>query len=561
MWVYGDLEPQLMLMMFLLAVLLAFAWPTQSSVVRIGKRRVLAFARRPWTCAILLFGVSLLLSALLSSFRSPLPWIHDEYSYLLASDTFAHGRLTNPTHPFAEHFESFHILSKPSYMSKYPPGNGLFLAAGQWTFGKPIVGSWLALALATVASFWMLRSWTSQRWALIGGMLIAIHASLLHAWGQSYWGGAVAFAGGALVFGGLRRITVSGQIRDALLCGLGLVTLANSRPVEGFLISLPVFATLGIWLFRSPAADLGTKFRRVVVPMAVVGATGLVSMAIYNQTITGSPFEFPYHLHDQTYGASSMLIWKEPPDPAAYNHRRFEQYYVDFARARQLSLRAAETYWINLKNKFLLLWRFFPLGMGICCAAVPLLWPNRWSRGGMLLILLLLGFHSALAASWIFPHYLAPVTALFFVLSVQALRLLHANSRKWIGARVLVRIVLIFAALKLIPLGVSYHKPTRLHPRNVVEQKLLADPQPDLVIVSYSDQYRITDEWVYNRADIDAAPIVWARDMGAEKNANLMEYFNDRKVWRWHLENDENMTMVELETADTIFASTAGLKP
>jgi hypothetical protein len=37
--------------------------------------------------------------------------------------------------------------------------------------------------------------------------------------------------------------------------------------------------------------------------------------------------------------------------------------------------------------------------------------------------------------------------------------------------------------------------------------------------------------WVYNNADIDHSKVVWANDMSATENAELVTFFKDRHVW------------------------------
>jgi hypothetical protein len=67
--------------------------------------------------------------------------------------------------------------------------------------------------------------------------------------------------------------------------------------------------------------------------------------------------------------------------------------------------------------------------------------------------------------------------------------------------------------------------------RVAVIDQLLGTPGKHLVVVRYSDDHNIHDEWVYNGADIDGSRIIWARELDADQNAKLFAYFKDRHIW------------------------------
>src|SRR5678816_2505224 len=253
----------------LIATIAAFVFPDIGSRWFAAVEQGLARIARNKVRAVVIVGISALSlrAALLPILPVPAPGVHDEFSYLLMADTFSHGRLSNPTHPMWVHFESFHIIQKPTYASMYYPAQGIILAFGQKILGHPFWGVWISGALMCAAVCWMLQGWFPPFWAIIGGFLAVIRLASFSYWVNSYFGGTVAALGGALVLGVLPRIKRHHRLRDALIMGLGLAILATSRPYESLFFCLPVAIALFVWLFSSKARPLRLTGPRIVLPI------------------------------------------------------------------------------------------------------------------------------------------------------------------------------------------------------------------------------------------------------------------------------------------------------
>ena len=496
------------------------------------------FAERKNLAVIVLFSLVVVVRLLaIPLLPVPVPGIHDEFSYLLMGDTFAHGRLANPPHPMWVSFETFHVNWLPKYASMYPPAQGLALAIGE-LLGHPWIGVLLSDAAMCAGILWMLQGWLPTRWAFLGGALAALKFGIASYWMNSYWGGAAAALGAALVLGALPRISKHTRVADAILLGLGVAILANSRPYEGFLFCIPAALWFLWWLMgktKSPQPP-NVRLHRILLPLSAMLLLTAAFIGYYNWRLTGNPVLLPHILNTRVYHTTGLFLWDHKGPEMHYRNPQFEEFYNGWARDNY------ENTWADIvrvtREKIVRYGlTYFWIGTLLALPAVPFLFRNRKMR--LVLITFLLVTAGALVVIWSNAHYAAPLTCLVFALIVQAIRYLRASRIK---ARP-VGIALSRAIVLLLVLDTSISTargicdpliwPCEGDPsRAAVMSKLERIPGEHLVMVRYEqDNHNIHDEWVYNGAEIDNAKILWARELDPEQNAKLFAYFKDRKIW------------------------------
>lgn len=503
---------------------------------------------------------ALVTSAMCSWYLPPLANIADEFAYIYGADTFLSGRLTNPTHPMWRHFEPLMVISVPTSSSKYPPAQSIVLAAGKYLTGTYIAGVWISYTLACASLCWMLQGWTTRRWAFTGGLFAALHPSMqgglflqmrpvwraiylnfpldahqyMWSWSQSYWGGAVAMTGGCLLYGALPRVRQDPNPTNAFIMATGLLILANSRPFEGMVASIPAAIVLLRWLASTIARDNGQlPIRRFLLPLTTSTLLGIACMAGYNLAVTGNALRMPYQEYADQYDSAPMFVFQKPAALTQYRNEDFRYLYMDWhSRAHESQQHFMG--WLSSRPN----WFISPLVFFVGPMAFAMLWiPAALRRGSaktaFVSFSLLILIHQLVIAT--VPHYIAPGACLIIVVITACMRELSVVT---IGGRRIGRACVLYLMM-LVPICLAIVAVKRKHVpsyynRNEIQQRLEATDGQHLAFVESCTKpdRAYTFGWISNHPDIDRSKVVWAYDLGPVMNQELLDYFKGRKIWR-----------------------------
>ncbi len=517
------------------------------------------------------FGIA---AALWVFVRQPEPHVHDEASYLLAADTFARGHWTNPALPAAirAHFEALHIIVAPSYMSKYPPGQGLVLALGIVIGGNPAIGLWIVAGLVCAGAFYALSPLMPRRFAVLGGVLAAMHPAVLK-WTQSFWGGNLSLVAGLLLVGAVGRLVA---IRRGARAGavsrsapyslsLALAILANCRPFEGLVAaSLALLPVMPV-LWHGLRTDSGVWLRRVLLPAGMVLGVTAALMCYYNSRVTGNPLRMPYAVHEDTYGVVPLFLFqriKPVPPTLRHDSMRFINAYTcvygywgernaainiwrGIGDKTDTLVRSAfqcfdpSVYWLDTPERAHPLtdpWKFVP-----ALLLVPGLYlALRGNRVARYAALGLAGFVFVISfGTFINPHYGAPVGGFELTVWAMAWRYTRALRResgtnRRLGLAISRAFVLLYVLSTISCIGFFGGEEWQwtIQDRRPVRAALDQVPGEHLVLVYYgATNVKTSAEWVYNGSDLASQRVVWARYLSPAENAGLIRYFAGRQVW------------------------------
>jgi hypothetical protein len=373
-------------------------------------------------------------------------------------------------------------------------------------------------------------------WALTGALGAGLQYGIFGFWMNSYFGGAIAAAAGAMVAGSLARMRQKPR-SSGFICGAGLVMLFASRPLEGAIWTLVAV----IWIF----VKYRKSFLRIVAAGLVVGTVGGVALGYYDYRVTGHVFEPPYAEGRDLYGTPQSFWWQPAVIIKHFDNPELRANYLnqlEFWKRRYSVPALWDSTWRRLRD----FWRFF-VGPFFTPALLFLWFLRRDKRiWPWLVVSIPFVLDHATFHAW-YPQHSAPGTILIVIILVQCWRHLRVWQRRRGWGMALSRNLVAAFALSFVLIGVGRankdylpYKITRiwgpLEPAEKGRDRLLARLHElggkYLVFVYYPPKHPYIDEWVFNGAEIPGSSVVFARMVDPDSDERLVREMPGYEVLR-----------------------------
>lgn len=449
------------------------------------------------------------------------PVTSDENSYLFQAHAFAEGRLRRPYPELSGALHHYMIIMDQAHgwLSRYPPGHGLWLTPGVW-LGEPRIMVWLAAGLATLllglAAIQIgVPPWMAALPLLISPYFINLYGTLL-----SHTSGLVFVCALLAAYLAWRRTACR---RFALLAGLAWGLLFLNRTYTAALIALP---------FGIDAIGVGARQwrdRRVSVGVLLFAAgagLGVLAFYGYNWLAIGD-------------ARMPTFLYYDPSEGLGFGPRHTGGLSVHHTPANGLRY-----LWRNVQSLDAWLWGLRGALIGVLALALA-----GWRRH---LTLLLLGATLCVWLGYIGfwfwgirevggPVYFFETLPFLMLLTGLGLERLDSRLRQWRPkAAVIVPLLLALTALGALR-WLAREAPHRREPqdRRRVLLDTIASAPPNAMIFLENITYPRLREVVFNPRGMDSDPLLVAgRGTG--------------NIWLWRHAADRRPFLLDGEYPDRL---------
>jgi hypothetical protein len=497
-----------------------------------------------------------------ASDRQFMPVIHDEFSYLIQTQTLATGRLWMPAHPLRAFFDTFYLITDRAYASQYFPGAAMMFVPGVW-LGLPAWVMPLAIAGAAVAMLYLVLREVVGSLAGVGGAVVAIGSVGFRFVSIMSIAQVPALLLMLLTLWTILRWQATRRVGWAIAAGTAMGWLAITRPLDAAIVGAIGAGFVAWWLRR----ESWRTWRRVGLAGLLPLLPFLALQLTINKGVTGEFFQTPFRYYaDRDMPGSSLGFHdfdatRRPVSPLPQKQAFYDTHVVQMTRdhtpAKVLS-RWAKQRWRYVLTE--------PLPDMLLILTVPLGIAAIVGHSRALLVVLIAPVWCAaysLHTFTYFHYYTSLIPAMLVLMYAGMARLDElgpwlARARPALGVMLPVTItVLAMPQFRRDVRDQVVPNTTEATLRQAIAGQI-AEPRA-IVLVRFGEGAHPESEVVYNveSAWPDDARVIRAHDLGDERSRELFNYYSktqpERMVYRFERPAD---TLTRLGRVDEL----AGLR-